>query len=167
MTPVRRSGAQRLAERFLAAWSAADVGTELAATCAADVHYEDPLTFKGPLHGPAALTAHAARLRTAAPDARLESAGERLTDGRFLAAPVRLLGTHSGELDGFPPSGRAVCVHAVFYCELDEARTRIWRIRAFFDLYDAAIQLGVLPKPGSVGERALMLLRGFGLRAGM
>jgi hypothetical protein len=42
----------------------------------------------------------------------------------------------------------------------------LWRVRAFFDLYDAAIQLGVLPRPGSVGQRALMLLRGFGLRAG-
>jgi steroid delta-isomerase-like uncharacterized protein len=164
---TRRGSADGLAERFLAAWSAADVGAELAATCAPDLHYEDPLTFKGPLHGPGALTAHAARLRTAAPDARLESAGERLTDGRFLAAPVRLLGTHSGELEGFPASGRAVSVHAVFYCELDQAGTRMWRIRAFFDLYDAAIQLGVLPRPGSVGERALMLLRGFGLRAGM
>jgi steroid delta-isomerase-like uncharacterized protein len=167
MTPVHRTGADGLAERFLAAWSAADVGAELAATCAPDLHYEDPLTFKGPLHGPAALTAHAARLRTAAPDARLESAGERLSNGRFVAAPVRLLGTHSGELDGFPPSGREVSVHAVFYCQLDDAGTRMWRIRAFFDLYDAAIQLGVLPRPGSVGERALMLLRGFGLRTGL
>jgi steroid delta-isomerase-like uncharacterized protein len=161
VTPV-----DALVARFLAAWSAADMGDELAATCAPDLHYEDPLTFKGPLHGPGALTAHAARLRTAAPDARMESAGELLTDGRFLAAPVRLLGTHTGELEGFPASGRAVSVHAVLYCELDAARTRVWRIRAFFDLYDAAIQLGVLPKPGSLGERALMMLRGFGLRSG-
>jgi predicted ester cyclase len=128
------------------------------------VHYEDPLTFKGPLHGPGALAEHAARLRTAAPDARLESSGARLTDGRFVAAPVRLLATHTGEYGNFPPTGRAIVVQAVFYCELDQARTRLWRIRAFFDLYDAAIQLGVLPKPGSVGERALLLLRGFGLR---
>ena len=161
------STTDELLERFLSAWSGADIGAEFAATCAPDLHYEDPLTFKGPLHGPGALTEHAARLRTAAPDARLESAGERLTDGRFLAAPVRLLGTHSGELEGFPPSGREISVHAVFYCELDEAGRRMWRIRAFFDLYDAAIQLGVLPRPGSVGERALLLLRGFGLRAGL
>ena len=160
------STADRLLERFEAAWSSADLQREFSATCAPDLHYEDPLTFKGPLHGPEALTEHAARLRTAAPDARLEGAGERLTDGRFVAAPVRLLGTHSGELDGFPPSGREVSVHAVFYCELDKGRTRLWRVRAFFDLYDAAIQLGVLPRPGSLGERALMLLRGFGLRPG-
>jgi predicted ester cyclase len=153
-------------ERFLAAWAGADPGAEFAAICAADLHYEDPLTFKGALHGPGALTEHAARLRAAAPDARMEAAGERLSNGRFLAAPVRLIGTHTGELESFPPTGRAVCVLAVLYCELDEARTRLWRIRAFFDLYDAAIQLGVLPKPGSLGERALMLLRGFGLRPG-
>jgi predicted ester cyclase len=155
-----------LLDRFLAAWSAADPGAELAATCAPDLHYEDPLTFKGPLHGPGALTEHAARLRAAAPDARMERVGERLSDGRFVAAPVRLLGTHTGELPTFPPTGREVAVHAVFYCELDESRTRLWRIRAFFDLYDAAIQLGVLPKPGSMGERALFMLRGFGLRPG-
>jgi predicted ester cyclase len=160
------TGADALLERFIAAWSAADLGAELAATCAPDLHYEDPLTFKGALHGPGALTEHAARLRAAAPDARMQSAGERLTDGRFVAAPVRLQGTHTGELESFPPTGRAVSVHAVLYCELDESRTRLWRVRAFFDLYDAAIQLGVLPKPGSLGERALLLMRGFGLRPG-
>jgi len=53
----------------------------------------------------------------------------------------------------------------VFFCELDEAREKLWRVRTFFDLYDAAKQLGVLPKSGSAGERALLLLRGFGLRA--
>lgn len=158
------SPAERLVERFEAAWSAADLTQELADTCAPDLHYEDPLTLKGPLHGPAALAEHVALLRTAAPDARVEGTGPRLGDGRFLAAPVRLLATHSGELESFPPTGRAIIVHGILYCELDEARTRLWRVRAFFDLYDAAVQLGVLPKPGSVGQRALMLLRGFGLR---
>jgi hypothetical protein len=151
--------------RFEAAWSAADLAQEIADTCASDVHYEDPLTFAGPLHGPAALAGHAGRLRTAAPDARIESTGPRLTDGRFVAAPVRLLGTHTGELETFPPTGRALVVQAVLYCELDAARARLWRVRAFFDLYDAATQLGVLPKPGSLGQKALLLMRGFGLRA--
>ncbi|MCW2967174.1 MAG: hypothetical protein JWM71_946, partial [Solirubrobacteraceae bacterium] len=31
------------------------------------------------------------------------------------------------------------------------------------DVYDAAQQLGVLPRHGTVGERALLMLRGFGL----
>lgn len=159
------TAAERLVVRFEAAWSAADMAQEFADTCAVDLHYEDPLTFKGPLHGAGALAEHAARLRTAAPDARVEGTGPRLTDGRFVAAPVRLMGTHTGELEGMPPTGRELVVQAVLYCELDEARTRLWRVRAFFDLYDAATQLGVLPQPGSLGQKALMLMRGFGLRA--
>ena len=47
-------------------------------------------------------------------------------------------------------------MHAVFYCELDPPGERLWRVRAFFDLYDAAIQLGVLPARGTLGERALL-----------
>jgi predicted ester cyclase len=96
----------------------------------------------------------------------MEATGERLSDGRFVAAPVKLLATHRGELAGLPPTGRFVIVHAVFYCELDPRRRRLWRVRAFFDLYDAAVQLGVLPARGTLGERALLLLRGFGFRGG-
>ena len=156
--------AHALVERFLDAWSAADFAAELQAICAPDLHYEDPLTFT-PLVGPAALAGHVGRLRTGAPDARLERSGELLSDGRFVSAPARLHGTHTGSVGEFPPSRRAVVVHAVLYCELDDDRTRLWRVRAFFDLYDTAIQLGVLPKPGTPGARALMMLRGFGLRA--
>jgi hypothetical protein len=96
----------------------------------------------------------------------MEATGARLGDGRFVAAPVKLLATHRGELAGLPPTGRFVIVHAVFYCELDPRHRRLWRVRAFFDLYDAAVQLGVLPARGTLGERALLLLRGFGLRGG-
>ena len=127
-----------------------------------DVHYEDPLT-DAPLDGPAAIGAHAQRLWAGFPDVRVEATGERLTDGRYLAAPVKLLGTHRNELEGIPPTGRFLVVHVVFYAELDPPRERLWRIRAFFDGYDAAQQLGVLPRRGTVGERAMLLLRGFGL----
>lgn len=152
-----------LLQAFESAWSGRDPGA-FAAICAPDLHYEDPMTIE-PLEGPADLGRHVKKLWTAFPDARMESTGPRLSDGRFAAAPVKLLATHRGVVEDFPPTGRFVIVHSVFYCELDEARTRLWRVRAFFDLYDAAIQLGVLPKPGSLGERALFLVRGFGLRA--
>jgi len=154
---------QALIERFQAAWSSSDFAAELAATCAADLHYEDPLTFS-PLIGPAALAGHIGRLRSGAPDARLNTTGPSLSDGQFVSAPVRLLATHTGALGEFPPTGKAIVVQTILYCELDESRTRLWRVRAFFDLYDAAIQLGVLPRPGTASARALMMLRGFGLR---
>ncbi len=76
---------------------------------------------------------------------------------------MKLVGTNTGELDGLPPTKRFVKVQAVLYCELDAGGNELLRIRAFCDRYEAAIQLGLLPKPGSMGEKALLALRGFGL----
>jgi hypothetical protein len=95
----------------------------------------------------------------------MERTGERLSGGSFVAAPSKLLATHKASLEGLPATNRFVVVHCVFYCELDRKRDRLLRVRAFFDLYDAATQLGVLPARGTMGEKALLVLRGFGLRA--
>ena len=151
-----------LLDRFQIAWSTGDPNA-FAPVCAADVHYEDPIA-KEPLEGPAALGAHAQRLWAGFPDVRLEKTGERLSDGRFVAAPVKVLGTHRNDLEGVPATGRFLVVHVVFYIELDPPRERLWRVRAFFDLYDAAQQLGVLPRHGTLSERALLMFRGFGLK---
>jgi steroid delta-isomerase-like uncharacterized protein len=148
------------------AFQAALVGRDRAAfadCCALDVHYEDPLT-PAPLRGCDALGDHAAELWVAFPDATVERSGERLTDGRFAALPMRIAGTHTGEVGELPATGRRVSVQAVLYAELDPARERLWRVRAFFDLYAAGQQLGVFPTRGGLGERALLMLRGFGLR---
>jgi steroid delta-isomerase-like uncharacterized protein len=151
-----------LIDRWEAAWSGKDP-TAFAELCALEIHYEDPLTSE-PLQGAAELGRHAARLWSAFPDARLEKTGERLSDGPFLAAPCKLLATHKAQLEGLPPTNRFVVVHCVFYCEVQHGL--LLRVRAFFDLYDAAVQLGVLPARGTLGEKALLVLRGFGLRAG-
>jgi steroid delta-isomerase-like uncharacterized protein len=152
-----------LLDRWQAAWSGRE-RSAFHAVCAPDVHYEDPLCGE-PLDGPAAIGAHAAQLWAMFPDARVERTGARLTDGRYVAAPCKVLGTHRGELEGLPATGRFLVVHVVFYCELDAERRRLWRVRAFFDAYDAAVQLGVLPARGTFAERALLVLRGFGLRS--
>ncbi len=151
-----------LIDRWQAAWSGRDPGA-FAEICAADVHYEDPFTDP-PLRGPEELGQHAQRLWESFPDARLEGTGARLGDGRFLAAPCKLIATHLGELEGLPASGRAVVVHVVFYCELEPHRVRLWRVRAFFDAWSAAVDLGILPRRGTLGERALLMLRGYGVR---
>jgi steroid delta-isomerase-like uncharacterized protein len=155
--------ADDLVDRWQSAWAGRE-RRAFAEVCAPDVHYEDPFCAQ-PLDGPDAIADHAARLWTLLPDARVERTGERLTDGRFIAAPCKLLGTHRGSLDGLPASGRFLVVHLVFYCELDPPREGLWRVRAFLDAYDAAVQLGVLPGRGTLGERALLMLRGFGIRA--
>ena len=144
------------------AWSGRDPDA-FQPLCSGDLHYEDPLTAD-PIEGAAALAAHAQRLWAGFPDARMQRTGERLSDGRFVSAPCKLLATHREPLEGLPPTGRFLIVHVVFFCELEDMR--LHRVRGFFDLYDAAVQLGVLPRPGTLGEKALLALRGFGLRAG-
>ncbi len=153
--------ADHLLDAFEAAWTARDPSA-FYAMCATDVHYEDP--FCGaPLEGPAAIGRHAERLWAGFPDVRADRSGERLTDGRYVAAPVKLVGTNSGELEGLPPTRRFVLVQVVLYCELSRNGDELFRIRAFCDRYEAAMQLGLLPKPGTLGEKALLALRGFGL----
>lgn len=153
-----------LFDRWEAAWSGKEAGS-FADVCSVEVHYEDPLVGE-PLEGIAALEAHAGRLWAAFPDARLEKLGPRLVDGHLVAAPAKLLATHREPLEGLPATNKFVVVPVVFYCELDGDGERLLRVRAFFDLYGAAVQLGILPGRGTLGEKALLMVRGFGLRAG-
>lgn len=156
------TGGDDLVDRFQAALGARRRGA-FHEVCAPDVHWQDPFCDE-PLYGPDALADHAATLWDAFPDLRVEAAGERLTDGRFVALPLRLSGTHARDLEGLAATGRRVTVHTVLYCELDPPRERLWRVRVFLDAYDAGAQIGVLPRRGTLGERALLVLRGFGLR---
>lgn len=160
------AGVLRPADDLLAGFRDAVGGRDRAAfahVCAPDLHYEDPLCAE-PLSGPYELADHVARLWHGFPDARVEETAKPLSDGRYVSAPVKLLATHREEVGGFPATNRFLVVHAVLICELDPRRELLWRVRAFFDLYDAGIQLGVLPRRGGLGERAMFLARGFGLR---
>jgi steroid delta-isomerase-like uncharacterized protein len=160
-TALSAATVDRLVDRWESAWTGKDPSA-FAPLCTADVHYEDPLTAE-PLEGAAELGRHAARLWAAFSDARVERTGERLSNGRFVAAPSKLLATHRAPLEGLPATNRFVVVHCVFYLELRDEY--ILRVRAFFDLYEAAVQLGILPARGTLGEKALLVLRGFGLRS--
>jgi steroid delta-isomerase-like uncharacterized protein len=149
-----------LAERWRAAWQGPAGGFE--ACCTPDVSYEDPVALV-PLAGLEALEAHAKALRDGFPDIRVEAAGDSVGSDRIACLTWRALGTHRGELVGLPASNRFVVLQGVHYAELDDGRVR--RARGFFDLYDASVQLGLLPAHGSLGERALLMLRGFGYRS--
>ena len=146
-----------LADRWVRAWTTG----EFAPVCTVDVHYEDPAT-REPFTGLGALEEHARSLREAFPDFRVERTGPRVGDEHYACLPWRAVGTHRGQLAALPGSNRFVTLHGVHFVELEDGRVR--RARGFFDLYEAAIQLGLLPGRGSLGETALLLLRGFGLR---
>jgi hypothetical protein len=153
---------EELFDAWEAAWSGRDPDAFAGVCHPEDVHYEDPLTPE-PLESAEAIGAHAGRLWTGFPDARMQRTGPRLIgpDGHT-AAPAKLLATHTAELYGLAPTSRFVIVHGVTVAQVRDGR--LHRIRLFFDLYDAATQLGVLPRPGTLGEKALLMLRGFGLR---
>jgi steroid delta-isomerase-like uncharacterized protein len=129
--------------------------------CADGFQYEDPLT-PAPLHGADELARHAARLWEAFPDARLNRTGARLYDGTYACAPAKLLGTHRNPVGNLAATGRFLTVHLLVYAELQDGK--LLRARTFFDVHDAGVQLGLFPKPGTAGHRALLMLRGFGLR---
>ena len=149
-----------LAELWRASWQGPAGGFQKC--CTPDVGYEDPVAVV-PLHGVEALEDHAKKLRDAFPDIRVEAAGESLGTARHACLTWRALGTHRGELAGLPPSNRFVVLQGIHYVELDDGRVR--RARGFFDLYEASVQLGLLPAHGSLGEKALLMLRGFGYRS--
>jgi steroid delta-isomerase-like uncharacterized protein len=155
---LERGALDELAARWRAAWQ----GAGFEACCTPDVSYEDPVAVD-PLRRVDALDRHALGLRTAFPDLRVEATAPPLSRGDHVCIPWRARGTHRGELGAvLPASDRFVSLHGLHYLELSDGMVR--RARGFFDLYDAATQLGLLPARGGMGETVLLMLRGFGLR---
>lgn len=155
-----RSMLDRLGDRWQAGWGGGG-RDEFALCCTVDVRYEDPLT-DGLLEGVDALDRHVARLRRALPDMRVERSGPRISERGYGCLPWRIAGTHRGELGDIPATNKFLTLHGIHYVELRD--DLICRVRGFFDVYDAATQLGLLPKNGSLAQNALLMLRGFGLR---
>jgi steroid delta-isomerase-like uncharacterized protein len=154
---LERPALERLAERWRTAWRHGD----FEACCTPDVSYEDPVAVE-PLSGLEALRSHADALRGALPDLRVEASSPPLAREGYACLPWRLLGTHKGDVAMLPATNRFVALQGLHYVELSDGLVR--RARGFFDLYDAAVQLGLLPARGGVGEAALLLVRGFGVR---
>ena len=155
------SGLGALARRWALAWEGTGRGFD--ACCTPDVRYEDPIA-PDPLEGLDALDRHAGAIRQAVPDLRLEPSAAPLEGpGGFACLPWRAVGTHRGDVGDLPATGRFVAVHGLHYVELTDGLVR--RARGFLDLHEVAIQLGLAPRRGTLGEKAVLMLRGFGLRS--
>lgn len=149
------------AEAFLAALTGRSRAAFTACTCV-DVQVEDPLS-DGPQEGVEALADHVARLWTMIPDLRLTPTAPALRGEEGLVAlAVRADGTHLGRLADVPVTRRRLSLHAMLVLEL-AADGRVRRARAFYDPWDAGVQLGLLPRRGTVRGRALLALSGWGL----
>jgi hypothetical protein len=155
---LERGALDGLAESWRAGWQ----GAGFESCCTPDVSYEDPVAVD-PLRRVDALDRHAAALRAAFPDLRVEATAPPLSRGEHVCVPWRALGTHRYDIGAvLPATDRFVTLHGLHYLELSDGLVR--RARGFFDLYDAATQLGLLPTRGGMGETVLLMLRGFGLR---
>jgi hypothetical protein len=158
VSELARGPIDELAERWRLGWT----GKGFDSCCTPDVSYEDPVA-PDPLRGVDALEAHALGLRRAFPDLHVEATAPPLARNDHVCVAWRAIGTHRADLGAMlPATERFVTLHGVHYIELSDGNVR--RARGFFDLYDAATQLGILPARGGLGETALLLLRGFGLR---
>ncbi len=157
---LERSAIDRIGDRWQEGFAGGGRDA-FALCCTVDVRYEDPMTTE-PIEGVDALERHAARLRRAFPDLRVERAGARIADGVHACLPWRVIGNHTGSVGEVPATNRFMTLHGVHYVELRD--DLICRARGFFDMHDAATQLGLLPKSGSLAQSALLMLRGFGLR---
>jgi hypothetical protein len=157
-TELERGAVDLLAERWRAAWG----GAGFESCCTPDVTYEDPVAVDL-LRGVEALDDHALMLRNAFPDLKVEATSPPLFRGTHACIPWRALGTHRGDIGQMlPATDHFVTIHGLHYLELSDGSVR--RARGFFDLYDTATQMGLLPARGGLGEAALLLLRGFGVR---
>lgn len=158
-TELERDDVDALAERWRDAWANRG-GFE--GCCTPDVSYEDPVATQQ-LRGIDELERHALELRRTFPDLRIAPTAPTLSRGGHACFAWRATGTHRGDIGTLlPASGRVVELHGLHFVELSDGLVR--RARGFFDLYDGATQLGLLPERGGLGEMALMLVRGFGLR---
>lgn len=153
-----REDIDALAEAWVAAWTK---GSGFAACCTGDVGYEDPFA-QIPLTGIDAVEGHARGLHAAFPDVRVVTTAPALVRGDYGCVAWKLSGTQRGDLAMLPATDEFVTLHGLHYVELGDGLIR--RARGFLDLYDGATQLGLLPQKGGLGETALLMLRGFGLR---
>lgn len=133
---------------------------ELGHVCTPDVHYEDPF-LPAPIMGLDALERHRARLLAAFPKLELQVLSE-VAELPATVLALRATGTQSGMTEDLPKLDTKIDLRVVLWCELRDAR--IARALLVVDRWQAAVQLGLLPKPGSLGAKALGALQGFGLR---
>lgn len=151
------------AHRWLEAWNAHDA-EGLAALCTEDVEFFDPAIDT--IHGRAAVAGWLRQCERAFPDLRFEEPEPAyLSRDREKAIAVwRMIATNTGPLDppGFAPTGRPVVVDGVDHWWFRDGL--VCRYRADYDLNGAMRQLGIVPEPGSRGEKAMVRLQRLGAR---
>ncbi|HEX8105262.1 MAG TPA: nuclear transport factor 2 family protein [Solirubrobacteraceae bacterium] len=158
MPPLDPAFVTDFAGRWLHAWNRHD-GDAVAALCTEDVELTDPVA--GTVRGRAAVAEWIRACDRAFPDYRFEQPEPPYLspDRPKVLAPWRMTGTNTGRLDppGFAPTGRRVAVEGIDHGWFRDGLVE--RYRSDYDTIGVLRQLGLVPAPGSAGERALAALQ--------
>ena len=149
--------------RWLDAWNLHDPQA-LAALCSEDVEFTDPAI--GTVHGRGAVAEWVRTCARAFPDYRFEEPEPPYisSDRPKAIVPWRMRGTHTGPIEppGFAPTGRVFALDGVDHWWFHDGLVQHYR--ADYDLNGLLRQLGIVPGPGSRGERAMVLMQRAGAR---
>jgi steroid delta-isomerase-like uncharacterized protein len=77
---------------------------------------------------------------------------DMIAEGDKVAARVTYLGRHTGELQGFPPTGKEVSISATDMFRLSGGKIVDWWSN--WDQFGFLTQLGAIPETGEFGRRA-------------
>jgi steroid delta-isomerase-like uncharacterized protein len=146
------------ADRWLDAWNRLD-GDALTSLCTEDIEFFDPAI--GTVHGREAVADWVRACARAFPDCHFEELEPAYLsrDRPKALSPWRMTGTNTGPLDppGFAATGRPFAVDGVDHWWFRDRLVE--RYRADYDLNGALRQLGLVPQPGSRGEKLLVSLQ--------
>lgn len=149
--------------RWLDAWNRHD-SDALAALCTEDVEFFDPAIDT--VRGRNAVAEWVRTCDRAFPDYRFEEPERPYLsrDEAKAIAPWRMLGTNTGPIDppGFAPTGKPIVLEGVDHWWFRDGL--VARSRADYDSNGLLRQLGLVPPPGSRGERAMVRLQRAGAR---
>ena len=150
--------AREFAERYVAAWNSHDPA-QIEPLVTPDVVWLDP-ALPEPARGVEEVKDFMRRSWVAFPDLVFSSGPMWLEPhGDSVTWSWRMQGTHGGVIDppGFAATGRRIDIDGIDVW--DFALGRIERYRAYYDMALVARQLGVMPSPGSRGERVGVMLQ--------
>jgi steroid delta-isomerase-like uncharacterized protein len=150
--------AREFAERYVEAWNSHDAA-RIEPLVTRDVVWLDP-SLPEPARGVEEVKDFMRAAWIAFPDLRF-TPGPMWLDPHedSMSWAWRMEGAHDGPLDppGFAPTGRRIDVDGIDVGDFEDGR--MMRYRAYYDMADFARQLGVMPPPGSRGERVGVMLQ--------
>ena len=155
-TTIDTTWAAEFVERWADAWRSHDP-EQLFELMTDDIVYDDSASPET-MRGKDAVRKFLEETWRAFPDLEFESVGGPLVadDGPRAAFWWKGTGTNTGPIDppGIPATGKRIEFEGADFHEYRDGK--VAKLRIVFDMTDLSRQLGLVPGPGSAGERAMV-----------